>query len=160
MALAGMVSAALQRALGDKLVSVALFGSAARGTDRPGSDLDILVILEDCPHSYAKRSKWFLPLLDEVRESNEYRRLEACGTPLEPSFLILALEEARAHPPIFLDMVEEAKILYDPTGQLQKELEAVRERLSALRSRKKHLPDGSWYWVLKPDLKPGEVIKL
>ena len=57
-------------------------------------------------------------------------------------------------------MVEEATILYDPGGQLQKELTVVRERLSALGSRKKYLPDGNWYWVLKPDLQPGEVIEL
>lgn len=160
MALARKVSAALKHALGEQLIAVALFGSAARGTDRPGSDLDILVILQNPPKSYAKRTKSFLPLLAEVRESREYRDLEACGRPLEPAFLALSEEEARAHPLIFLDMVEEAVILYDPREQFRKELEVVRERLRALGSRKKSLPDGSWYWVLKPDLRPGEIIEL
>jgi len=160
MALARRVSAVLRRALGEELAAVALFGSAARGADRPGSDLDLLVILKDAPQSYAKRTRRLLPLLDEVRETREYHELEVRGRPLEPSFLILSSEEAKAHPPIFLDMVEEATILYDPTGQLQKELEIIRDRLSLLGSRKSYLPDGSWYWVLKPDLKPGEVIEL
>lgn len=160
MALAKKVSAVLQRALGEELTAVALFGSAARGTDRPGSDLDILVVLQNPSQAYAKRTRRLVPLLDEVRDSSEYRELEACGRPLEPSFLVLSLAEARSHPPIFLDMVDEAMVLYDPAGELQRELKAVRERLHTLGSRKKHLPDGSWYWVLKPDLKPGEVIEL
>jgi len=80
-ALARKVSAVLQRALGEELAAVALFGSAARGTDRPGSDLDILVILQSPPQSYAKRTRKLVPLLDKIRQTREYRELESCGRP-------------------------------------------------------------------------------
>jgi hypothetical protein len=73
---------------------------------------------------------------------------------------VLSLDETREHPPIFLDMTEEAVILYDPAEQLKRELQAVRERMSSWGSVKRLLPDGGWYWVLKPDQQPGEIIEL
>lgn len=62
MALAKKVSAVLQRAFGEELTAVALFGSAARGTDRPGSDLDILVVLQNPSQGYANRTRRLVPL--------------------------------------------------------------------------------------------------
>ncbi|MDW7977730.1 MAG: nucleotidyltransferase domain-containing protein, partial [Candidatus Caldarchaeum sp.] len=50
----------LKRNLGEKLVSVALFGSVARGEAGPDSDLDILVICEDLPRSRLSRTELFL----------------------------------------------------------------------------------------------------
>ena len=50
-------------------------------------------------------------------------------------------------------------ILHDPEGLLDKDLEAVR-RLRELGSRRIERADGSWYWDLKPDWRPGEIIEL
>lgn len=160
LALAERVAREVCATLSDQVEALALFGSAARGTARRGSDLDILVVLRDPPRSYSKRTRWVLPVLERIRESREYQELEASGSPLEPSFVVLSLDEARAHPPIFLDMTEEAVILYDPAEQLKRELQAVRERMSSWGSVKRLLPDGGWYWVLKPDQRPGEIIEL
>lgn len=160
MALARRVSELVCRALGEEVVAVALYGSAARETARPGSDLDILVVLRDPPRSYSKRTRKLLPLLEQIRESKEYLALEASGSPLEPGFLVLSQDEAGAHPPIFLDLAHEAVILHDPSRFLEKELEAVRERMRALGSVRHHLPGGGWYWVLKPDQQPGEIVAL
>lgn len=150
----------LTEALGTQLVSAALFGSAARNALRKGSDVDFLVVLDDPPRSYGKRVSLVLPLMQKLRETNGYRKLEDLALDLEPSFLVLSRDEAEQHPPIFLDMVDDAVILIDKEDFLQRELEKVRARLKELGSVKKRLPDGSWYWVLKPDLKPGEVIRI
>jgi hypothetical protein len=32
--------------------------------------------------------------------------------------------------------------------------------MRALGSRRVYLADGSWYWDLKPDFRPGEVVEL
>lgn len=142
------------------LVSAALFGSAARNALRKGSDVDFLVVLDSPPRSYGKRVGLVLPLMQKLRETDGYRRLEALDLDLEPSFLVLSRDEAEQHPPIFLDMVDDAVLLIDREDFLRRELEKVRARLKELGSVKKRLPDGSWYWVLKPDLKPGEVIRI
>ena len=46
------------------------------------------------------------------------------------------------------------------SGSVAMELEAVRQRLRQLGSRRIERPDGSWYWDLKPDWRPGETIEL
>ena len=51
-------------------------------------------------------------------------------------------------------------ILYDPASVLERELDAVRRRMAELGSTRVELPDGSWYWDLKPDWRPGEVVDL
>ena len=68
-------------------------------------------------------------------------------------------EEVEAGSPLFLDMVEDARILHDPDGFLAGYLERLRRRLAELGARR--VPwQGGWYWELKPDLKPGEVFTL
>jgi predicted nucleotidyltransferase len=70
--------------LGDRLLSLVLFGSVARGQAHPRSDIDLLVVVAGFPRSLADRRR---PLLAA-------------------------------------------------------------------------LPDGSWYWDLKPDFRFGEVVEL
>lgn len=56
-------------------------------------------------------------------------------------------------------MTLEARILYDKAGFFAGYLQGLRARMQALGSVRKRLGDG-YYWVLKPDLKPGEEIVL
>nr|HID13671.1 hypothetical protein [Anaerolineae bacterium] len=63
-------------------------------------------------------------------------------------------------PWLLLDIQDHGIILYDPHAILQRKFESLRRRLRELGSRKVVLEDGSWYWDLKPDWKPGEVIEL
>ena len=58
-----------------------------------------------------------------------------------------------------LDILFEGIILYD-TGILRNRLEILRKRLDELGAKRITLADGTWYWDLKPDWKPGEVITL
>jgi hypothetical protein len=70
------------------------------------------------------------------------------------------VEKLRTHPWILLDIAHHGVILLDPEGVLARELEAIRQRLRELGSRRVVRPDGTWYWDLKPDWRPGEVIEL
>jgi hypothetical protein len=56
-------------------------------------------------------------------------------------------------------MTEAALILHDPDSLLQDYLEGLRGRLKALGARK-IAKGGGYYWLLKPDLKPGEDFTL
>ncbi len=47
--------AACRRHYGDRLVAVAVFGSVGRGTPRPDSDLDVLVVVETLPRGRMAR---------------------------------------------------------------------------------------------------------
>jgi hypothetical protein len=76
------------------------------------------------------------------------------------SYLVLSEEEADRNRYLYLDMIDEAILLYDPDGFFAERLQRLRERLAQLGARRVWLPDGSWYWDLKPDLKLGEEFEL
>lgn len=143
----------------DNLASVCLFGSVARGTFRRGSDVDFLIIIKDAQRSYHKRVKDVIPLLDIMRETNEYEQMELLNLNLEPSFLILTTDEIKSHPPVLLDISQEGIILLDTEKFLERHLNMIRETLKKLGSVKKITPHG-YYWVLKPDIKSGEVVSI
>jgi predicted nucleotidyltransferase len=68
--IAGKVKAALERAYGDRLVAIYVFGSRARGDHRPDSDLDLAVILRNTPSSLAHADDALLDVTYLYREGN------------------------------------------------------------------------------------------
>ncbi len=149
----------LRQRFGDDLVSVVLYGSVATGTARPTSDVDVCVVIRNLPSSLRERTKLITPLLPALRNRPGYRTLESRGYFPEVMPIFYTPEEVGKTRPIFLDMVEDSEILLDD-GTFSTKLAGLRERLAALGSQRITLEDGTRYWVLKPDLKPGEVVTL
>ncbi len=140
----------------DIILSFALFGSVARGEARPDSDIDVLVVHEPVDFRPVGR---FVDVLMELRESDEYLRLRDEGLSPDPYVIFMTEKEMYERPLILLDIMDHGMIIYD-NGVLRKRFESLRKRLDELGTRKVILKDGSWYWHLKPDWKPGEVIEL
>ena len=142
---------------GARLVSVAVFGSVGRGTPRNDSDVDFLVVAHDLPRGRTARVEEFLPV--EVRIEPWLSTADGSGGPVMLSPVFKTPAEVEAGSPLFLDMVDDARILHDPHGFLRRNLDGLRRRLQALGARRIRLGN-AWYWELKPDLKPGEVFTL
>lgn len=156
-ALAERVVAEYLAALGGDLLAVACFGSVARGGAGPQSDLDLYVVTRTHVQSLID------PRLERVRrfrETPEYQRLAREGCRPDPMPIFHTAVELAMHPWILLDIADQGVILYDAEGILERELEAVRRRLRALGAKRIERPDGSWYWDLKPDWRPGEPVEL
>lgn len=110
---------------GDRLVSVVLFGSCARGAATASSDIDLLLVAEGLPTDRLARqeinirlSRDLEPLLDDIaRETTWYPYL---------SVILETPAEARRFHRIYLDMVEEARLLYDRDGFFASVLETVK----------------------------------
>ncbi len=67
--------------------------------------------------------------------------------------------EATRVTPLYLDMVDDARLLYDRDGFFRSVLDRLRETLTRLGSERRQR-GGTRYWVLKPGLKLGEIIEL
>ncbi len=147
----------LREALAQNLVAVVLFGSVARGEAGPASDIDLFVVLEDAPRGMTQRRA----LLQAAREAllPDLEALWQQGVYADFVEIIRSREEAERFHPVYLDMTEDAVILYDKDGFFQGVLERLRRRLQALGARKERV-GRVWYWLLKPDLQPGEVFEV
>ena len=152
-----LVLAELKLQYGRRLVATAAFGSVGRGTPREDSDVDLLIVARDLPAGRVRRLDEFLPV--EGRLDAALRAVRSDGHPVVLSPVFKTPAEVERGSPLFLDLVEDARILYDPESFLIRYLDGLRGRLRQLGSRRVWLGN-AWYWELKPDLKPGEVITL
>ena len=142
---------------GERLVTCAVFGSVGRGTPREGSDIDLLVVARDLPSGRMRRMEEFLP----VEERLDHLLATCAGEdgPATLSPVLKTPDEVRSGSPLFLDMVEDARILFDEGGFFAGCLDRLRSRLRELGAQ--HIRRGNArHWVLKPDLKPGEIFEL
>jgi len=143
---------------GERLVSLALFGSWARGVATPESDLDILVVADPLPRGRMKR-------LDEfgaVERATEPARALAwpdAVRSLELSPVLKTPDELQAGSPLYLDMTLWRIVLHDRDGVLEEYLAALAGRMAQLGSRRIETKGGA-YWDYKPSMMPGEVVEL
>ncbi len=148
---------ACERCYGERLVSLALFGSVARGTMRPDSDIDVLVVANPLPQGRLARMREFDEV--EARLAPDLAAAARAGVHALLSPVFKTPEEVRYGSPLFLDMTIDVRLLVDRDGFFAAYLDGLRERLRALGSERRRL-GGGYYWVLKPDWKPGEEIVL
>lgn len=144
---------------GERLVSICFFGSVVTRKATPESDIDVLIIAEKLARDIGSRIEETMPVREKLRRSEAYRKLRLQGRSAFISEILLTTDEANTHPPIFLDMTEDAYIVYDKGGFFEGVLEDVRRRLKRLGAVKVKAKKG-YYWILKPDAKPGEVVEI
>lgn len=149
----------LREEFGDRVRSLLVFGSVARGTARPDSDVDVCVGLRELPVSRYRRHQLLGSVLDRLRQSAAYEDLIRRGYTPDVAAILYTPEEFQETKPLFLDLVEDAVLLHDD-GTARAKLDQLRARMKTLGSRKIVLDDGTYYWLLKPGLRFGEVIEL
>jgi predicted nucleotidyltransferase len=139
--------------LGPRLVSIVLFGSFARGDATESSDADLLIVAEDFPRRLSARREELLSAYEPVRRTMELPFVEWNLVTKTP-------EEAREHSPLYLDMVEDGRLLFDRDGFFAGVLGEMRLRMRELGSRRVFLADGSWYWDLQPGFRFGGEVRI
>jgi hypothetical protein len=139
---------------GRRLVSVALFGSLARGDAAPSSDIDVLLVIEGLPKKIGDRQ-------DEISKLKlrSYGLLEhrLSVTPLSP--LLYTPDEAKDFHNVYLDMTCHVIVLLDRNNLLTEKLAELSNRLKELKSERREL-NGKPVWVLAPNLRRGGVATL
>jgi len=137
----------------DRLISLAVFGSVGRGAMRLDSDIDVLIVADPLPKGRLRRVGEFSTVESRMEGILKDARNSGIQTTLSPVFKTPA--ELGLGSPLLLDMVEDARILYDRGDFFKDELSRLRQRLSRLGARR-IWKGNAWYWDLKPDYKCGE----
>jgi len=140
------------------LESFAIYGSVARGQASKNSDIDILLISEELDGSLASRMERLYRVEEKLKKELVWLRKHGIYTGL--SFYPLRKEEAQRFPLLFLDLTEEAVILYDKNRFLEALLLELKRKLLEHGAKRVFIDEKHWYWDLKPDYKFGERIEV
>lgn len=140
------------------LSSFAVYGSVARGVAKEHSDIDVLVVSNDLSGSIGSRIDRLYDVEVKLRDELSWLRKHGVYTGL--SFYPLREEEAKRIPLLFLDLTEEAVVMYDKNRFLETILTELKARLARLGGRRIFIDKEKWYWDLKPDYKFGEEITI
>lgn len=151
------VLTACQDYYGERLVSLAVFGSVGRGTPRSDSDMDLLIVAEGLPNGRLKRADEFRSV--ETKLASQLAEARTVGLAAELSPIFKTPAEVRQGSLLFLDMTEDARILHDRDNFLREALARFKEQLNRLGARRVWRGN-VWFWDLKPDYKPGEVFEI
>jgi len=150
---------AVKRHFAEALVSICIFGSLARGEPEPSSDIDVMVVAENLPHDAGERTRSTNYIHEALKKTEASATLRNLGRSTLISDIFLNPQEVERHPPILIDMVEDAVILYDRMDFLRKILRKLGEKLKEMGARKV-ITKGGHFWILKPDAKPWEAIEI
>lgn len=144
---------------GERLVSAVVFGSMARGDATATSDVDLLLVIEDLPKTMWRRYAEASELKRRLYGSSEYVEAMLKGMACPVSLVLFTPDEAKGFHSIYLDMTTHALTLYDKNMFMRRILSKLSKHLEDLSS-KRFTIEGKPVWVIKPDLKRGEVVVL
>ncbi len=152
---AGIVDA-FRSVFGENLVSIVLFGSYARGDFECDSDVDVFVVVDEIGDRFELHKK--IDLVEEILKPF-FDCLKRHG--LNPVLSPIVVDKAMASKtrPLYLDMVFDARILYDREDFMKNVLERVRRKLEEHGAERRRI-GRKWVTVLKKEYRFGEVIEI
>lgn len=142
---------------GARLVSLLAYGSVGRSVPRHDSDIDLLVVADPLPDGRTARVKEFAAVERVLAPPLAAAWRAGVTTELSPIFK--TRDEVALGSLIFLDMIDDARILFDRDGFMRGALSDFKARLDKLGARRIWMGN-AWYWDLKPDYTPGEVFEI
>ncbi|MEW6685729.1 MAG: nucleotidyltransferase domain-containing protein [Candidatus Edwardsbacteria bacterium] len=131
----------------ERLISLVFYGSLARGESKESSDIDLFVVLKE-PFE-------FIPTRREI-----YKLLNKGQKEVEISSLIMSKKEVTRIQPIHFELYADGIVLYDTEDFMKKILKRVSEIIAKLGSVRYRTQDRCYGWILKKDIKVGEIIEI
>ncbi len=139
---------------GDRLITLAIFGSYARGEPKLDSDLDIFIILKD-KKGISSEINLFQEKIETVIERDLQKLYEKFGINFEISPIILSKDEAVYFNPLYLDMADNSIIIFDKDNFLGRILKIVKQKK---RKIKKVLHGNTYLWEMIEENLLGEKL--
>jgi hypothetical protein len=127
-----------------RLLGIVLFGSAARGTEKPSSDIDLLVVASRVPDDPEAS------IVETMTAEKSAEILATDGPKSAPAYLPSLLDAGptafRTPGRAMLGVVSDGKILYDPEGRVAKGFAGLRRQFRSSGVRTHRTEEGRPYW--------------
>ncbi|MGB9749828.1 MAG: nucleotidyltransferase domain-containing protein [Caldisericia bacterium] len=136
----------------DNLISFVVFGSCGRETPNNESDIDLLIILNNTPRGRINRNLEFYKNVEILLE-DELKNLRKFGIDTYISPIIKTKEEVFYGSPIFLEMTEKVKIIFDKDEFFKNYLKELKKKMTKYGTKK--IKD---YWIYKEKVDKEEVV--
>lgn len=134
--------------LGDKVLSLILFGSASRGQAKGNSDLDVFVFFDDKKINKDDINTKFIQIIYDLRQSKEYKNLVVKNIYPEIYPFLISKSKANDSLWVFFDACEEGVVLKDTNNFGILLIKNTKKKIKELGGRKTQLPSGKHCWIL------------
>lgn len=131
----------------NSLLGLAIFGSYAREENRKNSDLDFLIILKEAKN-LSKRMREFVENVELTLEPLGQELYEKDDIFCELSPYILEKKESLMFHPIYLDLAEHNKILFDREGIISRIIKSTKSLMKQHGAKKSELSN-FWEWKVE-----------
>lgn len=148
---------ACREVYGNRLRGVVIFGSVARQRMRPDSDLDVLVVAEPLPRGRLARMDEFDHVETRIGPALVTARQQ--GVQTRVAAIVRTLAELDQGGFLIFDIACDGRVCFDTDGAVTDYLAGVRQRLER-RGARRLTASGDRYWVLDPNVRPGDVVVL
>lgn len=145
---------------GQRLKTIVLYGSVARGSATSTSDVDFMLIVDGLDRNYGRRIEELVSQELDPILVGEKTYLVRHGYSADLSNIVYSTEESRRFRLVYLDIIHDGRILFDYQNHFGNISAAFKSRLDRAGTRKVDLGSGGWYWELKPNLRFGERLEL
>ncbi len=129
----------LRERFGDKIAGVVFFGSRARGNHSVKSDYDFLVVVRDWPEEIERKKQIYLALKELIP-------VDVTVMDIDEKKLFKENMEVDY---FLLNIVEEGKILFDPSKRLSLLFKKVKELIGKAGLERYRVPTGEYGWKTK-----------
>lgn len=121
------------------------------------SDIDFLLVADPLPEGRISRVQEFSAIEASLRSA--LRTARQGGNFIQFSPILKTPAEVRQGSLLFLDLIEDGKILFDKDNFLKNYLGEWERKLRAQGARRV-MRGETWYWILKDPYRVGEEIEL
>lgn len=135
----------------ENLISFVVFGSCGRGTPSNESDIDLLIVLNRASKGRLNRNLEFYKNI-EIFVEDEIKKLKKYGIDTYISPIIKTKDEVFYGSPIFLEMTEKVKIIFDKDNFFKNYLKELEKKMKKYGTKK--IND---HWVYKENINKEEV---
>ncbi len=129
---------------GENLRGLAIFGSFARGENRKGSDLDLLIILRSALGMRLRIAE-FIREIEMKHDAEAQQLFSEQGISCELSPYIITEDEALMMQPIYYDLVTHNVVVWDPEGLIRRIISSASTLLKEVGARRVRR-NNTWEW--------------